>query len=120
MTGRQVAPAAPVSKPNLTGVSNGNLPSSALATVSGGQGLRQGRGVAFRHEIARLTVAEEVSKLRRIALHRRVLETLLAMKRVLFSLRRVLHVGGDVLLELAREGAPPLPLSLPDPPSVPS
>ncbi|WP_211365369.1 RibD family protein [Polyangium fumosum] len=29
------------------------------------------------------------------------------------ELRRVVHVGGDVLLELAREGAPPLPLSLP-------
>ncbi len=29
------------------------------------------------------------------------------------ELRRVLHVGGDVLLELARKGAPPLPLSLP-------
>ncbi|MDI3282482.1 RibD family protein [Polyangium sp. 15x6] len=36
------------------------------------------------------------------------------------TLRRVLHVGGDVLLELAREGAPPLPLSLPDPAAVAS
>ncbi|MRG91931.1 RibD family protein [Polyangium spumosum] len=36
------------------------------------------------------------------------------------ELRRVLHVGGDVLLELAREGAPPLPIALPDPAKVTS
>jgi DNA-binding CsgD family transcriptional regulator/tetratricopeptide (TPR) repeat protein len=63
----------------------------------------EGRGVAFRHELARIAIEESISPLERVALHRAVLRTLRAAGADTARLAHHADAAGDVeaVLEFA-------------------
>jgi len=67
-------------------------------------------GVAFRHELARLAVEESLAPNRRVALHRKALETLAAQPESALDLARLAHHAeaardGDAVLRFAPAAA---------------
>jgi DNA-binding CsgD family transcriptional regulator/tetratricopeptide (TPR) repeat protein len=67
----------------------------------------EGRGVAFRHELARIAIEESISPLERVALHRAVLRTLRAAGADTARLAHHADAAGDVeaVLEFAPAAA---------------